>query len=87
MPSEVNVMPSWHAARYFDSSSSWRSTRRGAALALLGLILDLRAAHAHEGELRGHEEAVEQHEDDDGQQQQDGHRRTLGRARGAPLLR
>ena len=87
MPSEVNVMPSWHAARYWDRSSSWRSTKRAPRLPSSASLLDPRAADAHERELRGHEEAVEQHEHDDGQQQQDGHRRSVGARAGAPLLR
>jgi hypothetical protein len=47
----------------------------GAALALFGLLLQVGRPRAHEGELGRHEEPVEQDEHDDGDQQQDGHRR------------
>ena len=55
--------------------------------ALLDLLLDPRAAHAHERELGRDEEPVQEHEDDDREQEQDGHVRAGGRARSAPLLR
>ena len=45
------------------------------------------APHAHERELGGDEEAVQEHENDDREQEQDGHVRAGGRACSAPLLR
>ena len=80
MPIEAIVMPSWQAERYSSMRSIWRERERGAALALVAQLLDARLARAHEGELRGDEEAVEG--DQDGhpdQEQQLGHV-SLGRA-------
>ena len=51
------------------------SAERRAALALLGVLLEVRAARAHERELRRHEEPVEQDEHEDCEQQQDAHGR------------
>ncbi len=57
--------------------------------ALLDLLLDPGAPHAHERELGRDEEPVQQHEHEDREQEQAGHVRAVagGRARGAPLLR
>jgi hypothetical protein len=64
----------------------------GAPDPLLGLLLQPRAAGAHEGELGGDEEAVEQHENEDREEEERGH--AAGRGPGAaaqsscaPLLR
>ena len=45
----------------------------------LRVLLEVAAARAHERELRGHEEAVEEHQHQDGEQEEGDH--------GAPLLR
>ena len=42
-----------------------RSTRRGQAVALAGLVLDAGARRADDGELRGDEEPVGEHEQED----------------------
>ena len=65
------------------------ATRLGGALAAgLRVLLEVAAAGAHERELRGHEEAVEEHQHQDGEQEERrGHAVRRLRRDGAPLLR
>jgi hypothetical protein len=61
---------------------------RGGAAARLGLLHQIGAPRADVGELRGHEEPVEQHEHQDREEQQRaGHALCRLRRGGAPLLR
>ncbi len=60
MPSEASVIPTWQAARDSSTCSICCSASLGAALALLGQLLDPAAAGAHDRELGGDEEAVDE---------------------------
>jgi hypothetical protein len=87
MPSEVSVMPELAGREVAREVVELAHHEPRALDPLVDLLLDAGAADADERELRGDEEAVEQHQHDHRQQEQDGHRRRVGRASGAPLLR
>ena len=88
MPSDVSVMPSWHADEIAAEVVELPEDEPRAALALLRVLLDAGAAHAHERELSGDEEAVEQHQHEHGdKEQRRRHARRRQRRGAAPLLR
>ena len=65
-------------------ATAWAAPLRPA----LRVLLEVAAARAHERELRGHEEAVEEHQHQDGdQEERRGHAVRRLRRDGAPLLR
>ena len=76
MPSEVIVMPSWHADRYSSMCSICLRTSAAPRRPSSTQLLDAPLRRAHEGELGGDEQAVQR--DQNGyaeQEQQLGHRR------------
>ena len=76
MPIEAIVMPSWQAARTSSSFSSCSSTSSTPALPVLRERLEPPAARTHQRELRGDEDAVEDHQDEQRYERYRGHRAT-----------
>src|SRR3982750_2534062 len=72
MPSEASVMPNWHADRYSLRLSSICTTGGARRAPPPAHLLDLGPAGAHEGELPGDEEAVDEDQHDDRAEQQRG---------------
>ena len=78
MPSEASVMPNWQADRYSLRSSSCATTSCARAVALVGHLLELGAARAHERELGRDEEAVGEDQHDDRAEQERGQEDAVG---------